>query len=143
MPVNIKSPNPDDIWDAWKRKNVKTQSLEKHYGIKGAVFKLDDISAAEFVKDVHKATLIYFEVETKITGSGKKGKLEKIPVSKMEGSFISLQGLWINPNGKGIMRFHFSIPSVIFLVKLVVVRVLLKRNAMSVTGKVNAFYNLL
>lgn len=85
MPVSIKSPNGDDVWEAWKRKNVKSQDLEKHYGLKGAVFKIDDLAASEFVQDVKKAALIYFEIETTVKRSDKKGKEEKLPLKKMEG----------------------------------------------------------
>ena len=61
MGITIKSANPDDIWESWKRKASKTQKLEKHYGTKGAVFNLDQVTATEFVKNVSKAAIIYFE----------------------------------------------------------------------------------
>jgi len=84
MPVVIKSPNSDEIWDQWKRKNVKSQDLEKHYGIKGAVFSLDNIAASEFVKGVTKAVAVYFEVEKQSKASDKKGKIEKRSFRRLE-----------------------------------------------------------
>ncbi len=78
-PIVIKSPNSDEVWSSWKRKASKSQNLEKHYGIKGAVFNLDNITAAEFVKGVNKAAIIYFEknYEVKVVVSGKMEKMQK------------------------------------------------------------------
>ena len=102
MPVNIKSPNPDDIWDAWKRKYNKSQELEKNYGIKGAVFNLDDISAAEFVKGISKAALIYFEIDSKVKTDAKKGQIQKVPIKKLEDrKFYLLSGAVEKANWKG------------------------------------------
>lgn len=84
MPVEIKSPNSDEIWDQWKQKNVKSQDLEKHYGIKGAVFSLENIAASEFVKGVIKAVAIYFEIEKQSKVSDKKGKIERGSYRRLE-----------------------------------------------------------
>ena len=75
-PVRIKSPNPDVIWETWKRNAKKPRKLEKHYKIKGAVFKLEDITAAEFVKGVNKAAIIYMRKNLKIKAdSDTNGKV--------------------------------------------------------------------
>ena len=74
--VRIKSPNPDVIWETWKRNVKKPRKLEKHYKIKGAVFKLEDITAAEFVKEVNRAAIIYMRKDLKIKAdSDKNGKV--------------------------------------------------------------------
>ena len=75
MVVKIKSPNLDDVWDRWKKKSAKSQKLEKHYGVKGASFNLDNITAAEFVTGVTKGAIIYLEKSYSVKGgSAGKGK---------------------------------------------------------------------
>ncbi len=59
--IIIKSPNPDVIWSSWKQKASKKINLEKHYKTKGAVFSLDNITAAEYVKTVHKEAIVFYE----------------------------------------------------------------------------------
>ncbi|MFX1417748.1 MAG: hypothetical protein ACFE9N_02380, partial [Promethearchaeota archaeon] len=60
--VRIKTPNLDDIFEKWKQKAARTdrKKMEKQFGTKGAVFSLDAISAAEYVKDTNKEAAIYF-----------------------------------------------------------------------------------
>ena len=58
--ISIKSPNLDLIWENWKQKNGKSQNLEKHYKVKGSVFDLESITAAEYVKGVQKAAILFF-----------------------------------------------------------------------------------
>ena len=58
MGITIKSANPDDIWESWKRKASKSQKLEKHYGTKGAVFNLEQVTATEIVKAGRLATTV-------------------------------------------------------------------------------------
>lgn len=84
MPVTIKSPNSDDVWANWKSKASKSQKLEKHYGIKGAVFKLDDITAAEYIKNVTKAAIVYFEKRYEVKASNAKIKKEQGDVRDIE-----------------------------------------------------------
>src|SRR5271157_43295 len=60
MPVTIKSPNADEIFDAYKQKAPK-KDLEKAYGVKGAVFNIDQITAAEYVQNVQKGCVLYFQ----------------------------------------------------------------------------------
>ena len=71
--IIIKSPNPDVIWNSWKQEVSKKINLEKHYKTKGAVFSLDNITAAEYVKAVNKAAIIFYEevYETKPSSSKK------------------------------------------------------------------------
>ncbi|WP_371805288.1 hypothetical protein [Candidatus Lokiarchaeum ossiferum] len=83
-PVTIKSANPDDIWDRWKKKAVKSQKLEKHYGVKGAVFNLDNITAAEFVKGVTKAAIVFFEKSYEVKVQNIAPKKEKGDVRDIE-----------------------------------------------------------
>ncbi|MFX1356329.1 MAG: hypothetical protein ACFFA8_03515 [Promethearchaeota archaeon] len=77
--VRIKTPNLDDIFEKWKqsaiRKNKK--KLEKQFGTKGAIFSLDAVSAAEYVKDTMKEAAIYFAIK-KTLGPAPKGKEENI-----------------------------------------------------------------
>ncbi len=82
--ISIKSANPDVIWEKWKQKNVKKQKLEKHYSVKGAVFKLENITAAEYVKGVEKAIVIYLEKSLDIEPSKEKAKTEKASVRDVE-----------------------------------------------------------
>ena len=72
MAIHIKSPNPDEVWEKWKLKAARSQKLEKYYGIKGAVFNLESITAAEFVKDVNKGAIFYLEKSHDIQVSTKK-----------------------------------------------------------------------
>ncbi len=63
--VRIKSANVDDVFEKWKndaaRKDKK--KMEKEFGTKGAVFSVDNISAAETVQDTMKEAAIYFEIQ--------------------------------------------------------------------------------
>ncbi len=83
-PVTIKSANPDEIWDKWKKKSVRSQKLEKHYGVKGAVFSIDNITAAEFVKGVNKAAILFFEKSYEVKAEKTKPKSEKGDVRDIE-----------------------------------------------------------
>ena len=77
MSVRIKTPNLDEIFEKWKQRASRTdrKKLEKEFGTKGAVFSLDAISAAEYVKDTMKEAAIYFAVK-KSLGPAPKGKEE-------------------------------------------------------------------
>jgi len=76
--VRIKSPNSDDVFEKWKttavRKNKK--KMEKEFGTKGAIFSIDNISAAETVKDIKKEAAIYFAIKKIV--EPVKGKDENI-----------------------------------------------------------------
>ncbi len=77
--IKIKTPNLDEIFEKWKQKVSKTdhKKMEKQFGTKGAIFSLDAISAAEYVKDTLKEAAIYFAVK-KTLGPAPKGKDENI-----------------------------------------------------------------
>ncbi|MFX0031059.1 MAG: zinc finger-like domain-containing protein [Candidatus Hodarchaeota archaeon] len=77
--VRIKTPNLDDIFEKWKQSSVRKdrKRMEKQFGTKGAVFSLDVISAAEYVKDTMKEAAIYFAVK-KTLGPSTKDKEEHI-----------------------------------------------------------------
>ncbi len=79
MSVRIKTPNLDEIFEKWKQKAVRTdkKKMEKQFGTKGAVFSLDAVSAAEYVKDTMKEAAIYFAVK-KSLGPAPKGKEENL-----------------------------------------------------------------
>lgn len=83
MSIQIKSPNPDEIWDRWKRQSAKSQNLEKHYKIKGSVFNLDNITSAEYVKEVEKgAIFLCFQTE-KSQPEESKPKSKQISPKKL------------------------------------------------------------
>ncbi len=83
MSTRIKTPNLDDIWVKWKEKVARTdrKKMEKQFGTKGAVFSLDAISAAEYVKDTMKEAAIYFAVKKSLgpTPTGKDENLVTAP----------------------------------------------------------------
>ena len=106
--ISIKSANPDVIWEKWKQKSAKTQKLEKYYGVKGAVFKLDNITAAEFVKGVEKATIIYLEKSLDIEPSKEKIKSEKASVRDVEKEkFYNINGYPVKSDWKGSSEVPF------------------------------------
>ena len=80
--MRIKTPNLDEIFDKWKQKAARTdkKKMEKEFGTKGAVFSLDAISAAEYVKDTVKEAAIYFAVK-KSLGPAPKGKEENLVIA--------------------------------------------------------------
>lgn len=82
MSIQIKGPNADDIFNRFKQKADK-KSLEKHYGVKKAVFNIDNITAAEYVKSVTKEAVFFFEVNVNIKPSGKD-EVIKAPYKNME-----------------------------------------------------------
>ena len=51
--------------------------MEKQFGTKGAIFSLDAVSAAEYVKDTQKEAAIYFAIK-KTVGAVPKGTDEKV-----------------------------------------------------------------
>ena len=106
--ISIKSANPDVIWEKWKQKNAKTQNLEKYYGVKGAVFKLENITAAEYVKGVEKAIVIYLEKSFDIEPSKEKIKTEKASVKEVEKEkFYNITGYPVKSDWKGSTEVPF------------------------------------
>ncbi|MHA1646276.1 MAG: hypothetical protein ACTSVL_01785 [Promethearchaeota archaeon] len=106
--ISIKSANPDVIWEKWKQKNAKKQKLEKHYGVKGAVFKLENITAAEFVKGVEKAIVIYLEKSLDIEPSKEKVKTEEASVRDVEKErFYNINGYPVKADWKGQSEVPF------------------------------------
>ncbi|QEE17415.1 hypothetical protein DSAG12_03252 [Promethearchaeum syntrophicum] len=106
--ISIKSANPDVIWEKWKQKNAKKQNLEKYYGVKGAVFKLENITAAEYVKGVEKATVIYLEKSIDIEPSREKVKTEKASVRDIEKEkFYNIDGYPIKSEWKASTEVPF------------------------------------
>ncbi len=93
--VRIKTPNLDDIFEKWKQKASRTdhKKMEKQFGTKGAIFSLDAISAAEYVKDTLKEAAIYFAVK-KTLGPAPKGKDENLVTAPRVGreQFYSFKG---------------------------------------------------
>ena len=75
--VVIKSPNADEVFEAFKRK--QGNKLEKHYAVKGAVFQLDNVTSAEFVKGVTKDAIIFFRTKREVKPQGKTKKIEVVP----------------------------------------------------------------
>ncbi len=95
MSTRIKTPNLDEIWLKWKQKAARTdkKKMEKQFGTKGAVFSLDAISAAEYVKDTMKEAAIYFAVK-KSLGPAPTGKEENLVSAPRVGreQFYSFKG---------------------------------------------------
>jgi len=95
LSVRIKTPNLDEIFEKWKQRASRTdrKKLEKEFGTKGAVFSLDAISAAEYVKDTMKEAAIYFAVK-KSLGPAPKGKEENTVTAPRVGreQFYSFKG---------------------------------------------------
>ncbi len=71
MPIQIKGPNADEIFNRFKQTSGRRKALEKHYGIKKAAFNIDNITAAEFVKEVHKEAVFFYGVDVNIKPTGK------------------------------------------------------------------------
>jgi hypothetical protein len=93
--VRIKTPNLDEIFEKWKQKaaRIDRKKMEKQFGTKGAIFSLDAISAAEYVKDTMKEAAIYFAVK-KSLGPVAKEKDEDIVTAPRVGrvQFYSFRG---------------------------------------------------
>lgn len=93
--VRIKTPNLDDIFEKWKQRAVRQdrKRIEKQFGTKGALFSLDAISAAEYVKDTLKEAAIYFAVK-KTLGAVPKGKDENTVLAPRVGreTYYSFKG---------------------------------------------------
>ena len=93
--VRIKTPNLDDIWIKWKQKASRTgkKKMEKEFGTKGAVFSLDAVSAAEYVKDTMKEAAIYFAIKRSL-GPAPKGKEENLVTAPRVGreQYYSFKG---------------------------------------------------
>ncbi len=93
--VRIKTPNLDEIFNKWKQKAVRQdrKKMEKEFGTKGAMFSLDAVSAAEYVKDTMKEAAIYFAIK-KSLGPAPKGKDENLVIAPRVGKeqFYSFKG---------------------------------------------------
>lgn len=76
--VRIKSANVDDVFEKWKNQTVRKnkKKMEKEFGTKGAIFSIDNISAAETVKDTMKEAAIYFAIQKVVEAA--KGKEENL-----------------------------------------------------------------
>jgi len=100
----IKSPNPDVICSSWKQKMSRKIKLEKHYKTKGAVFSLDNITAAEYVKAVNKAAIIFYEeiYEAKTSVAPKKikqGNLKSLQKEQFyEFKTVAIKSEWKGPD---------------------------------------------
>ncbi len=95
MSTRIKTPNLDEIWLRWEQKSARTdkKKMEKQFGTKGAVFSLDAISAAEYVKDTMKEAAIYFAVKRSL-GPAPTGKEENLVTAPSVGreQYYSFKG---------------------------------------------------
>ncbi len=93
--VRIKTPNLDEIFEKWKQRAIRKdkKKMEKQFGTKGAVFSLDAVSAAEYVKDTQKEAAIYFAIK-KTIGAVPKGTEEKIVLAPrvVRETFYSFKG---------------------------------------------------
>lgn len=92
--VYIKTPNLDEIFEKWKKRAVSRDKkyMEKQFGTKGAVFSLDQISAAEYVKDTLKEAAVYFSIKKTVAPSTSKD-LIVIPPSKLgKETYYSFKG---------------------------------------------------
>lgn len=102
--VRIKSPNLDDIFEKWKQQTVRKdkKKMEKQFGTKGAVFSLDQISAAEYVKDNMKEIAVYFAIK-KTQAAAKGMEEETVDSSRLSKvTFYSFQNAKVNKdNWKG------------------------------------------
>jgi hypothetical protein len=103
--VVIKSPNLDDVFEKWKQTTLRKskKKLEKEFGTKGAVFSLDNISAAETVKETEKEAAIYFEIKKTIAPMKGKEKKEIVRADKVaKETFYTFKGKSVNKdNWKG------------------------------------------
>ncbi|TFF87630.1 MAG: hypothetical protein EU550_02880 [Promethearchaeota archaeon] len=103
--VTLKSPNLDDVFEKWKQKTLRTskKKLEKEFGTKGAVFSLDNISAAETVKETEKEAAIYFEIKKTVAPAKGKEQKERMRADKVEKeTFFTFKGKSVNKdNWKG------------------------------------------
>lgn len=83
MPIQIKGPNADEIFNRFKQTSGRRKALEKHYGIKKAAFNIDNVTAAEFVKEVHKEAVFFYQVDVNIKPTGKT-EIIKVTHKKLE-----------------------------------------------------------
>lgn len=97
--VIIKSPNLDDVFEKWKQTTLRKskKKLEKEFGTKGAVFSLDNISAAETVKETEKEAAIYFEIKKTVAPTKGKEEKELLSAEKVEKkTFFTFKGKSVN-----------------------------------------------
>jgi len=93
--VRIKTPNLDEIFEKWKQSAVRSdkKQMEKQFGTKGAIFSLDAISAAEYVKDVKKEIAIYFAIKKTVGEVTKKTDENTVlPPKVARETFYSFKG---------------------------------------------------
>ncbi|TXT53349.1 MAG: DnaJ domain protein [Promethearchaeota archaeon] len=102
--VTIKSPNVDDIFEKWKQQTNRKdkKKLEKEFGVKGAVFSIDNISAGETVKDTMKEAAIYYAVKKIIAPTKEKEEEELIDAEKVrKQDFYEFKKDVVKDNWKG------------------------------------------
>ena len=108
--IKIKTPNLDEIFEKWKQRSVRQdkKKMEKQFGTKGAIFSLDAVSAAEYVKDTQKEAAIYFAIK-KTVGAVPKGTEDKTVLAPKvpRETFYSFKGnlTLIRTNGKATRKF--------------------------------------
>ena len=115
--VYIKTPNLDDVFEKWKnsavRKNKK--KMEKEFGTKGSVFSLNNISAAESVKEVMKEAAIYFAIKRTIAPSKDKDENLVIASKLNKETFYTFKDGQVNKDnwkGKEAVPTYESIKAV-------------------------------
>jgi hypothetical protein len=100
--IIIKSPNSDDIWEKWKQKNIKKEKLAKNFGVKGAQFKLEDVTGTKYVKKVTEAAVIYLEKSKDIQKSKAKPKSQTTDTrGLLKTKFYTFAGSPIKDQWKG------------------------------------------
>ncbi len=93
--VRIKTPNLDEIFEKWKQRVVRSdkKKMEKQFGTKGAIFSLDAISAAEYVKDTQKEAAIYFAIKKTVGEISKETDEKTVLAPKVvRETFYSFKG---------------------------------------------------
>ncbi|MHA1733456.1 MAG: hypothetical protein ACTSU5_16025, partial [Promethearchaeota archaeon] len=78
MSIAIKSPNADEIWEKFKN-SKKLDFLKKFWGQKKVQLNKDQITSAEYVKNVTKAAVFYFQGRTSVKpAAASKAKKEQV-----------------------------------------------------------------
>ncbi len=80
--LTIKSPNSEKIWEEWKRKKGNTRKFKKYYKIKDKDAELKSISASQYLTEITKGVIFFFENANDIKPSTKKPENFEVTANK-------------------------------------------------------------
>ncbi|GAB4307308.1 MAG: hypothetical protein Kow0069_04740 [Promethearchaeota archaeon] len=83
MSIKIKTPNADEVFERWKA-STPADVLKKHWAVKKAAFDRAQVTSAEYVKNVVKAAVFFFQASARVAPAAQsRGKSERVDARRV------------------------------------------------------------